>query len=151
MSIFKKTSVQGEVLVERDEEQRVIKRAHPLPGAPAKVSHRAQLRALTNGGLEQWATLRNIANGMPWRAELPDGTHTDWIVPTTAERMQAAQFLYEQQRGKAVAATEIMRVDSEGEEYDRKQLAALSEEQLDKWLERVQKGEAPVLPEGEEE
>jgi hypothetical protein len=139
------------VLVERDAKGTITKRAAPVPNVPAKVSHRAQLRKLTEGGLEQAATLRNIANGMPWRAELPDGSYTDWIVPTTAERMQAAQFLYEQQRGKAVAATEIMRVDSEGEEYDRKQLAALSEEQLDKWLERSKKGEVIALTEGEEE
>lgn len=151
MSLFRKTSVQGEVLVERDEKGVVVKRAHPIPGAPAKISHRAQLRKLTEGGLEQAATLRNISNGLPWRAELPDGSYTDWIVPTTAERMQAAQFLYEQQRGKAVAATEIMRVDSEGEEYDRKQLAALSEEQLDKWIERSKQGEVIALTEGEEE
>lgn len=149
MSIFKKTSVQGEVLVERDEKQNVIRRAPPVPGAPAKVSHRAQIRSLTNGGLEQLAVLRNIANGMPWRAELPDGSHTDWIVPTTAERMQAAQFLYEQQRGKAVAATEILKVEKEGEDLD--QLSAFSDEQIDKFLERVQRGETLTLPTGEDE
>ena len=127
----------------------MIKRAHPLPGAPAKMSHRAQLRALTEGGLEQAATLRNIANGMPWRAELPDGSHTDWIVPTTAERLQASIALYEFVRGKAVAATEMLKVEKEGEDLD--QLAALSDEQLDKYLERVQKGDLPGLPEGEDE
>jgi len=148
VSLFRKTAVQGEVLVERDEQQRVTKRAAPLVGSPAKTSHRAQLRKLTEGGLEQVATMRNIANGMPWRAELPDGSYTEWMVPTTAERLQASIALYEFQRGKAVAATEMMKV--EAVDADLEQLSALSEEQLDQYLERVQKGEALALPEGEE-
>ena len=49
MSLFRKTSVQGEVLVERDAKGVVVKRAPPVPGAPAKISHRAQVRALTEG------------------------------------------------------------------------------------------------------
>ncbi len=149
MSLFRKTSVQGEVLVERDAKGTVTKRAAPVPNVPAKVSHRAQLRKLTEGGLEQAATLRNIANGMPWRAELPDGSYTDWIVPTTAERLQAASTLYEHLRGKAVAATEMIKVEKESEDLD--QLSAFTDEQIDRFLERAERGEPLTLTEGEEE
>lgn len=131
MSLFKKTtlSVQGGALVKRDVETgEVVEQAKPLPGASLKKNMRAQLRQVTNGGLDQLATLHAISQGLPWRAELPDGQHTDWIVPTTAERMQAAQLLWEYQHGKAVAQTEVLKAEQEAD--DLAQYRAYTDEQL---------------------
>lgn len=144
MSLFKnRLSVQGGALVKRDAEGEVVERAAPVEGAPVKVNVRAQMRQMTKGGLDQAVTLYNISQGLPWRAELPDGTHTDWIVPTTAERMQAAQWLYEIQNGRAVPQTEVHKAEQAHVELD--QLRAMSDADLAKvalpYLERVVKKE----------
>lgn len=145
MSLFKKfkpgaVSVQGDALVKRDEAGSVVAKAAPLAGSVVK-NFRSQLRQVTNGGLDQLATLHAISQGLPWRAQLPDGQHTDWIVPTTAERMAASQLLWEYMHGKAVAQTEVLKAEHEAE--DVAQYRALSDEQLAEaarpYLERVKK------------
>ena len=145
MSLFKKMkpaalSVQGDALVKRDSEGQVIARASPLAASAAK-NFRSQLRQVTNNGLDQLATLHAISQGLPWRAELPDGTHTDWIVPTTTERAAAAQLLWEYMHGKAVAQTEVLKAEQEAD--DVAQYRAMSDEQLREavapYLERVKK------------
>lgn len=134
MSLFKKfqpgkLSVQGDALVKRDlETGEPVAKALPLPLVAPARNFRSQLRQVTNGGLDQLVTLHSISQGLPWRAELPDGTHTDWIVPTTAERLAAAQALWEYQHGKAVAQTEVMKAVQEAE--DVAQYQAFTDEQL---------------------
>lgn len=142
MSLFKnRLTVQGKALVERAPDGEVTKRAVALEKSPKLVNFRSQLRQVTRGGLDQLATLANIANGLPWRAELPDGSTTDWMVPTTAERAEAARFLLEYQHGKAVPQTEVLKAEKEAE--DLEQYRAMSDAELLKaatpFLERVGK------------
>lgn len=147
MSLFKKfqdtkLSVQGDALVRRDTRTgEVVDKALPVAGAPVRFNARAMLRQVTNGGMEQLLTLHAISQGMPWRAELPDGKQTDWIVPTTAERMQAAQTLWEYQHGKAVAQTEVLKAAEASDELAQYQ--AFSDEQLAEaalpYLQRINK------------
>lgn len=142
MSLFKnRLTVQGGVLVKRDENGEVVERARVPEKSPKLYNFRSQLRHVTRGGLDQLATLANIANGMPWRATLPDGSTTDWMVPTTAERADAARFLLEYQHGKAVPQTEVLKAEKESE--DLEQYRAMSDAELLKaatpFLERVGK------------
>lgn len=154
MSLFKKVSVQGGVLVERDEKGTVTKRTVPLsPAAPKVVSWRAQMRQLNRGGIDTLARLQNIANGVPQRSQVTedDGTvkYTEWVVPSVSEQRQALQFLAEFQLGKAVAQTEVLKAESEADEHA--QLSAMSDAALfdaaRPYLERAQK----KLAEGETE
>lgn len=146
MSLFRRTTltVQGGTLVKRDADTGdVVSKAAPVPGAALKHNARAMLRKVTDGGMDQLATLHAISQGLPWRAELPDGQHTDWIVPTTAERLQASQTLWEYLHGKAVAQTEVLKAVQESE--DVAQYQAMSDEQLAQaaapFLARVKKDE----------
>lgn len=151
MSLFKKVTVQGGVLVERDAKGLVVKKSTPLsPSVPKVVSWRAQLRQLTNGGMDTLARLQNIANGVPQRTTLDDGTYSEWIVPSISEQRQALQFLAEFQLGKSVAQTEVIKAEAEADEHA--QLSAMSDAALRDaarpFLERVEK---KLLDEGEEE
>lgn len=150
MSLFKTVTVQGGRLVERDEKGNVLRKSTPLsPTKPPIVSWRAQLRQLTNGGMDTLARLANIANGVPQRAVLEDGTYTEWTVPTISEQRQALQFLAEFQLGKSVTQNEIVRAEAEADEHA--QLSAMSDEALRDaarpFLERVEKKR---LTEGDE-
>lgn len=132
MSLFKNITHQGGRLVERDEKGTVTKVTTPLtsPRAIAKpvISWRAQMRQLTNGGMDTLARLANIANGVPQRTELPDGSYTEWIVPTINEQRQALEFLAEFQLGKSVTQNEIVKAEAEADEHA--QLSAMSDAAL---------------------
>ena len=153
MSLFKKVSLQGGVLVERDEKGLVTKKTSTniVARTPAAkvLSWRSQMRQLTNGGIDTLVRLANIGNGVPQRTVLEDGTYTEWIVPSISEQRQALQFLAEFQLGKAVAQSEVMKAENEAE--DQAQYGAMSDAALldaaRPYLERAQK----KLAEGEEE
>ena len=151
MSLFKKVTVQGGVLVERNEKGFVTKKATPLsPAAPKVVSWRAQMRQLTNGGIDTLVRLANIANGVPQRTTLEDGTHSEWVVPSISEQRQALQFLAEFQLGKSVTQNEIVRAEAEADEHA--QLSAMSDEALrDAARPFLERSDKKRLTEGEEE
>ena len=143
MSLFKpgRVTVQGEMLVKRDAEGRVVERATTNIRGRTKAAFRSVLRQITNDGLEQLATLRNIAAGEPWQVKLPDGSVSDWFVPTTSERMEASRMLVEYLHGKAVSQTEVLQAEQVADDVE--QYRALSDEELAKaavpFLERVNK------------
>ncbi len=152
MSLFKKVSLQGGVLVERDEKGLITKKTSTniVARTPAAkvLSWRSQMRQLTNGGIDTLVRLANIGNGVPQRTVLEDGTYTEWIVPSISEQRQALQFLAEFQLGKAVSQGEIVKADLETEEHA--QMSAMSDAALldaaRPYLERAQ----AKLAEGEE-
>ena len=144
MSLFKKVTVQGGVLVERDEKGLVTKKAAPLSPTFSKiVSWRSQMRQITNGGIDTLVRLANIANGVPQRTTLEDGTHSEWIIPSISEQRQALQFLAEFQLGKSVAQTEVVKAETEADEHA--QMSAMSDAALRDaarpFLERIEKRE----------
>lgn len=153
MSIFKRgISVQGEALVKRDESGKVTAFARPpkTPDIPKITNWRRQARDVTDNGLDMLRVLINIANGEPCKTKLPDGSETDYIVPTLELRRQAAKDVWEFIHGKAVAQTEVLHAEKEAE--DTAQYAAFSDAQLMEaakpFLERVEKEKAK-LTEGE--
>lgn len=134
MSVFKVTT-QGGVLVTRDEKGRVVARSEvPAPVARKKqpINWRKQLREATETeeGNILIARAINIALGNPQRAMLPDGSYTEWTVPSISEQRQTLQFLLEMDKGKAVAQTEIVKAEMESE--DLAQYRAISDEELAK-------------------
>jgi hypothetical protein len=142
VSLFKKVTNQGGVLVVRDENDRVISRAAPTPARKPIESWRSQLRRINNGGMDTLLEIVNIANGQPFRTKKPDGDEwSDWQVPTTAERLNALQFLAEFQLGKSVSQNDIIKAEEQAE--DHAQYAAMSDEALAEaarpYLERVRK------------
>jgi hypothetical protein len=155
MSLFRKVTDQGGVLVVRDEKGEVVTKARPLPAAPKIESWRSQMRRVNNGGMDTLLHIANVARGIPQRSVLPpdengDVKYSEWVVPTIAEQMSASQFIAEFQLGKAVAQTEVMKAEEASS--DQAQYAAMSDEALAEaarpYLERVKK---PVLPSGEPE
>lgn len=147
MSLFKKVTNQGGVLVVRDENDRVISKAAPIATKKPIESWRSQLRRVNNGGMDTLLQIVNIANGQPFRMKKPDSEEwTEWEVPSTAERLNALQFLAEFQLGKSVAQTEVLKAEEQAE--DHAQYAAMSDEALAEaarpYLERV-KREITVL------
>lgn len=143
MSLFKpgRVTVQAGMLVKRDPEGRVEKRAFSDIRNNPKKSFRSMLRQITDDGLEQLATLRNIACGEPWQVSLPDGTKSEWFVPTTSERMEASRMLVEYLHGKAVSQTEVLQAEKAAD--DLEQYKAMSDEALKEaampFLERLDK------------
>lgn len=152
MSLFKKkVAIQGEVLVERDEQGLVTRKAPaPEPKMPVLANVRRQVRHMTRGGLDAYQVLINIMSGHPQKVKLPDGTESDWIVPTIETQRAAAKDIIEFLDGKAVAQTEVMKAEKEGEDVD--QYRAMSDEALREaatsFLERVPAKKK--LPEGDE-
>jgi hypothetical protein len=143
MSLFKKkVAVQGEVLVERDSEGTITRKASPPErGMPALPNWRRQVRQMTNNGLDAYRVLINIMNGQPQKIQLPDGRESDWVVPTIETQRAAAKDIAEFLNGKAVAQTEVMKAEMEAE--DTEQYRALSDDALREaalpFLERVKK------------
>jgi len=141
---------QGGRLVVRDERGHVVKASAAYPATmPKKKSRRARLRDITedeSGSSILDQHMVHIAMGKPWRSELPDGQYTDWVVPTTSERLQALTFLTEQRDGKAVAQTELLKAMVE--EDSAEQYRAYSDEQIAAaarpYLERIAKKEVIV-------
>lgn len=131
MSLFRKVTEQGGVLVTRDEKGTVIAKAKPLsPSAPKVESWRSQMRRINNGGMDTLLKIANIANGIPQRSIKPDepDSYTEWAVPTIAEQLNAAQFLAEFQLGKSVAQTEVLKAEEASN--DQAQYAAMSDDAL---------------------
>lgn len=130
MSVFK-TAVQGGILVTRDEGKKVVARSIAPPKGKA-VNWRKQLREATE--LEEGNILLaraiNIALGNPQRATLPDGSYTEWTVPSVGEQKDMLKFLLEMDKGKAVAQTEIVKAELESE--DLAQYRSISDEDLAK-------------------
>lgn len=151
MSLFRKVTEQGGTLVVRDEDNKVVSKARPLgPAAKQVESWRSQMRRINNGGMDTLLRIANIANGNPVRSYNPDdGTHTDWMVPTISEQLNAAQFLAEFQLGKAVAQTEVMKAEEQAN--DQAQYAAMSDDALREaampFLERANKKIAELASE----
>ena len=153
MSKFFKATKQGGKIVIRDEKDRIV-RAGPEPrpqNSNPKAHWRAVLRMTDVTGADDILALRNIAHGVPQRRELPDGTYTEWMVPTFETQRQALKDLHELQHGKAVAQTEVLRAEQEAE--DVAVYHALSDQQLKElaapYLERIEAKKS--LPKGEED
>ena len=158
MSFFKKgepdsnltVTMQNGRAVVRDERGFVVKASAARELAtPKKKSRRATLRDITENEAGQSLLDINmvyIALGQPWRATLPDGSYTDWVVPTTSERLDALRFLTEQRDGKAVAQTELLKAMVE--EDSAEQYRAYTDEQIAEaarpYLERMNKKEVTV-------
>lgn len=156
MSMFRKVTAQAGALVERDETGKIVKKTvAPLTSVDKpkgkQANFRSHLRQLTNGGLDTLARLVNIANGVPQRAVLDDGSYTEWVVPTVSEQRQALEFLAEFQFGKAVAQTEVVKAETEAE--DHAQYAAMSDAALREaarpFLERIEKKQLQPSTEAE--
>jgi hypothetical protein len=145
MSIFKKAPVitaQGPVLVKRDENNRVVGRATmPAMMRPNLTHWRKLARDCTDNGMDMLRVLINIANGHPQKTKLPDGTESDWVVPSIETQRTAAKDVFEFMHGKAVAATEMMKVEQDAE--DLAQYTALSDADIEAaaapFLERIRK------------
>ena len=150
MSLFKKkVAVQGEVLVERDSEGTITRRASPPErGMPPLRNWRRQVRQMTDNGIDAFKVLINIMNGTPQKVQLPDGRESDRITPSIETQRAAAKDIIEFINGKAVAQTEVMHAEKEAEDVEQYQ--AMSDEALREaalpFLERAQK----KLTEGEE-
>jgi hypothetical protein len=150
MSIFKKTvAVQGEVLVERDPTGTVTRKSPPPEkGMTPILNWRRQVRHMTNNGIDGFKVLINLMNGVPQKVTLPDGTESEWIIPTMEVQRQSAKDIIEFINGKAVAQTEVMKAEKEAEDVEQYQ--AMSDDALREaarpFLERAQK----KLSEGEE-
>lgn len=147
---FKAQRQAGKVVV-RDEKQKIVK-ASPEPAGLShpdkKVRHqhwRILLRQADITGIDTLLELRNIAMGVPFRAELPDGSHTEWQVADASVRRQALKDLVEFQFGKAVAATEMVRAEKESEDLEA--YRAMSDQELldlaRPYLERVEPKSLP--------
>lgn len=148
---FKAQRQAGKVVV-RDERDRIVKAtpvtASGLSHPDKKVRHqhwRIALRSADVTGIDCILELKNLAMGVPFRSELPDGTHTEWQVADPSVRRQALKDLIEFQFGKAVAATEMVAAEKEAEDLEA--YRAMSDEQLmdlaRPYLERVERKALP--------
>lgn len=110
---------------------------------------RKQAHEITNGGVDLLKKLYDIAMGVPFSAKLENGNYTEPEVPSLDTQRAAAKDLFEFINGKAVAQTEVLRAEKEAEDVE--QYRALSDEQLNQFLERVREGEedAVLIEEGE--
>lgn len=126
---------QGEVVVVRDDENRIVR--HP-DGKQAKAvvvsrsvnkeTWRKALNRMTDNGRILDERLLNLALGHAYTASLPDGRVSDPIIPTPEVSRAATVDLLHMMRGKPVAQTEVMKAEKEAE--DMEQYQAMSDEQL---------------------
>ena len=151
MSLFKKgrVEVQGDRLVERDEKNEVVKRSTPGFNMPPLRNWRRQVRQMTDDGLDAYKVLINIMNGHPQKVKMPDGSESDWIIPSVETQRAAAKDIAEFLHGKAVAQTEVMKAEKENE--DVMQYQALSDADLREAASRFLERAPKKLPEGEPE
>ena len=152
MSLFKKYTRQGNALVERDENNRVVRVVKGHPALPVTKNWRRLVREATDDGYEMFTILMNIARGSPFKVQNPDDPNAfSWETPTVEVQRQAAKDVIEFLHGKAVAQTEVVNAEKEAE--DLAQLTALTDEQLADaarpFLERVRKG-VPLLASDDE-
>ena len=139
---------QGGVIVARDETGKVVK-ATPIKQEIVKTkrSWRAQLRAMDVTGIDDLIALKNIAHGIPQRREFPDGSFSEYQVPSFGEQRQALTTLIEIRFGKAVAQTEVVAAEKEAE--DNEQYNAISDaalyEAAQPWLERIAKKKEELI------
>lgn len=125
-----KVTAQANCLVTRDDDDNIIKRTARTTGTALK-NWRKQLREATDtpDGNILLAAMLNIALGQPERAKIPgEEMYTEWIVPSVSERRQMLQFLWEMDKGKAVAQTEALKAEKETEDVE--QYRNISDQQL---------------------
>lgn len=141
-------------IVAHDPEGRMVGRVFTKDFKTPRASWRAALRQLTDNGNDLYAVLLNIARGVPYSAQLPDGRKTEPVVPSIESMRQAAKDLIEFLDGKAVPQTEVIKAEEQSSELER--LRAMSDEDLLRVIEgELVKGPpeaytAPILPIGVE-
>jgi hypothetical protein len=103
------------------------------------LNWRRQVRHMTNNGIDGFKVLINLMNGVPQKVTLPDGTESEWIIPTMEVQRQSAKDIIEFINGKAVTQSEVLKAEKEAD--DVAQYQAMSDEALQAaaapFLERV--------------
>ena len=140
---------QGDVLVQRDNEGKVVAKAlsKVARGVPIPLeTWRKTLSRLTNGGEDILVALIDLAQGNPFvPPPLSDGRQFEPIIPSPEVRRAALMNLHEMLRGKSVAETEVRAAEDEASK--KLQLESLSTEQLKEYL----VGEFKVIDGGKDE
>lgn len=144
MSDFSKS---GPFAVLRDAEGRIVHKQLDKGSPKRNWKHYARLR--TNDGADMLDVMVAIARGEPFQAEftLPTGEKmlSEPQVPNATQRHTAAKDVFEFIHGKAPVATEVVKADDEAETASR--LRAMSDEELERYLERA---ESPSIGPGPE-
>lgn len=139
-----KTTEQGDLIVIRDSKGNVVGKL--MKGGTQKETFRSLVRKLTNNGYDIIATMKDLMDGKPFVAVLPDGREMEPQVPSPDTRRQAAQFMWEQLNGRAVDQTRV--VEAEEQAQGMAQFDAMSESQLEEYIR--QKDAERSLPEDAE-
>lgn len=136
------TKHQG-VVVMRDTDGRITAKALSKDGKVSVETFRTLLNRATNGGMEMYENLLNIARGHAHVFQLPDGRESEPVIPTLEMVRNANKDLIEFLHGKAVAQTEVMAAEKEARNVE--QLRAMSDEEL--WALAEEKSRALPSPE----
>ena len=136
----------GPWAIVRDTDGRVAHRQLDQGGPRKNWKHFARL--LTNNGMDMMEKMVRIARGESFQTTvtMPDGSTmlSEPLVPPMAVQHAAAKDVFELIHGKAVAATELVRAESEAEEMER--IRSMTDAELMHLLERGT--EDAVLVEG---
>jgi hypothetical protein len=136
MSILKKLTRQGDLLVHRDLRTGQVVHDRKTGTVAAVIdpvrpeTWRQGLAKLTNNGADLFVNLKNLADGVPIIRTLPDGRVSEPVLPSPevmrASNVDLIQFLH----GRAVPQNEV----SLAEKDARAQLDSLSDEELRKYV-----------------
>lgn len=155
-----KTTRQGGVYVVRDENDIVVKKQR-IGGPKLKVrGWRALMRQFDESGegIDELLLLKKIAHGKPFRRELPDGSHSEWMVPDLPTQLKALLAYIEFDKGKAVAQTEALKAEQASDELEQYRnipeselyAAIMRDKEAAKWLTRKGQGDKVLELENEQ-
>ncbi len=135
MSDFEKS---GPFAVLRDAEGRIVHKQLDKGTPRRNWKHYARLK--TNDGADMLDVMVAIARGEPFQVEVTMPTGEKMLsepqVPNATQRHTAAKDVFEFIHGKAPVATEVRKADEEASAVE--QLRALSDEELERYLERAE-------------
>lgn len=89
------------------------------PKALMKRTWRAALRHITNDGEDAMVVLRDLMEGRPFVATLPDGRQSEPVIPSPEVRRAAALDILHLLHGKPVAQTEVLKAEREAEDLEK--------------------------------
>lgn len=89
------------------------------PTALMKRTWRSALRHITNDGEDAMVVLRDLMEGRPFVATLPDGRQSEPVIPSPEVRRAAAVDVLHLLHGKPVAQTEVLKAEREAEDVER--------------------------------